>query len=214
MIAASWAVGLATGFLVFYSIEINEPDASSSQRAKASGYSEALKNQIDAVQKAISELSDNFADIALRMESVSSAERAPVASGASQEMLGGQVAALAEQVELLDKVVQSLQNAIKEGVGVARFPDLNLLNRFPAEQNWDLLHQLMAEWKSGREGEMLALSRVQWRSQEEILRLYGRPSVIMDNGNWLYERRDLNGRRWVSFHFVDNYVASLGTSSL
>jgi hypothetical protein len=141
-------------------------------------------------------------DLALRSAAPPAREREPVERGPS-------LADLAEQIAALERALTALRSTIASGTIPARFPPFELVRRSPDLPDWDRLQVFVEDRRQGggTVSEEL-LKSVKWKSQEEIMLTYGRPSYIEDNGNWIYSGWDVPSvRAAVRFRFIEDYVS-------
>lgn len=132
-----------------------------------------------------------------------SPDRVPVGPTPGLPALDAQVETLREQVEAMGSLLEALRKSLAEGSMPAILPSLELLNRWPAEQNWSQLQQVI-ESRDDYEGLM---NRLRWMSQDDVLRTYGRPTWISESGLWTYDRPGAKGRpASVQFTFTQDYV--------
>src|SRR5262245_43493490 len=75
--------------------------------------------------------------------------RSPVGHAPGLPALSEQVEALTEQVEAMGRLVESLRQSLADGPLAASLPSLELLNQWPAEQNWVQLQQIIDEYSAG-----------------------------------------------------------------
>ena len=220
LVACALALGVGLGRLVPW--PAGSPVKSAGVEARASGESLAdiqaslkeIRSVLNdlAVEEAPSHDVGDGADEVLRLHERSSV-RVPVGPAPGVDALEEQVDALREQVDYMSDLLESLRKSIADGAIPASFPSLDLLRRTPAEQDWSQLQQFIEAYTAGKESIDLLMTRVQWMSQEEVLRNYGRPSSILKDGSWLYRTSPPSPPGLVRIYFIKDYLMRFIASS-
>ncbi len=126
----------------------------------------------------------------------SAPERHPVETATDQPPV-------ADELIALRKAVETLRRTEPGRAVAARFPTLGMIRGAP-EPNAQALEHLHAQLCAGGATYAAAQESLHWKSQEEILATYGRPTQIQGNGEWFYELAGEN--RSLIFQFVEDYI--------
>ncbi len=137
-------------------------------------------------------------------------ERFPVVSERGPAIEESGQPSMAEELTALRAAMESLRQAVVDHSLPARFPTQEMIRGAP-EPNTPALEDLLARAYGGSTSHAAMKESVRWKSQEEVLALYGRPTQVAVNGAWGYNltRAGANSLRYVSFEFVDNYVSDV-----
>jgi hypothetical protein len=137
-------------------------------------------------------------------------ERFPVASERGPAIEESGQPSMAAELANLHAAMESLRQAVVDHSLPARFPTQEMIRGAP-EPNTPALEDLLARAYGGSASHAAMKESVRWKSQEEVLALYGRPTSVGTNGNWFYDLTPPNAKnhRWVYFEFVENYVTGV-----
>lgn len=203
---AAFLVGLWTGRALF--------------GAERSDAAPAPQRDDDALHAALDEIRDELDALAqAKLEAPrapiaaphASPERAPIGPAPDQEALDRRLAELNELAAQLVELLVGTREALEKERLPASYPTLELLESVPDQQNEAALQQIIDEHQAGGEARELVRQRLRWTPQVELLRIYGRPRRISDDGTWTY---GLPGRppgvpSSVQFRFVLDYAMSI-----
>lgn len=119
-----------------------------------------------------------------------------------------QVDRLRAQIDAMTAVLEASQRALSNSQMAVAFPSQELLQRWPSEQKWDKLQEVIDACEGGPTTHGALVERLRWLPQGEVLRIYGRPSEIHKSGDWAYTRTGtyVEGSSTVQFTFIYDYV--------